>query len=62
MPDLVLIQTICVLKKILKDKDAPLFKLEFWGFDPFFEIGGTYVTSEGLLCFRKDAKKIFEWI
>ena len=61
-PDLTSIQTTDVLKKMVKDKDAPLFKLEVRAFDPISELGATYVTSESLLCLGRNAKKIGEWI
>jgi len=61
-PDLATIQTIDVLKEVIKDKDALLFMLEVRAFDPLFEIGGKYAIPEGLLCFRKNAKKVVEWV
>jgi hypothetical protein len=61
-PGLAFIQTVDVMKEIIKDQDAPLFKLELWAFNALVEIGGTYVTPKRLFRFRKDAKEVVEWV
>jgi hypothetical protein len=47
---------------MIKNKDALLFDLEFYGFNAPLEIGATYVTPEDTVGFWKNEKQGLEWV